>query len=75
MLIGSGLGHCLNALVERGLPVVVIDREAPILALTKADEIAEGSAHVLWIDDPDPRSAFNSIAEWAQTHGHRPLHR
>lgn len=35
VLIGSGLGHCLEALLERGLPVAVVDREAPILDLTK----------------------------------------
>jgi len=74
VLIGSGLGRCLEELLERGLPVAVVDREAPLLALTGTREIARGRTDVLWIDDPDPETAFRHIAEWAQGNGNRPLH-
>ena len=74
VLIGSGLGRCLEELLERGLPVAVVDREAPLLALTKAREIARGRTDVLWVDDPDPETAFHHIAQWSQELGDRALH-
>ncbi|BDQ35356.1 CgeB family protein [Pseudodesulfovibrio portus] len=74
VLIGSGLGHCLEKLLQRGLPVAVVDRETPLLALTGAKESAQGRPTVLWVDDPDPKAAFDRIAQWAQTQGNQILH-
>ncbi|MBG0790755.1 MAG: glycosyltransferase [Desulfovibrionaceae bacterium] len=74
VLVGSGLGRCLETLLERGLPVAVIDREAPILALTGADGLAAGQKNALLIDDPDPAAAFKRIADWQQTNSGKPLH-
>lgn len=74
VLIGSGLGHCLEALLERGLPVAVVDREAPILDLTKIKQRFSGHSDLLWIDETSPEEAYRHIADWQRTQGDRPLH-
>ena len=74
VLIGSGLGHCLEALLERGLPVAVVDREALLLDLTGVKKRLHGRPDVLWLDDPAPDAALQRINKWAQANGNRPLY-
>lgn len=71
VLIGSGLGHCLNTLHSRGFPVAVVDREQTILDLTKVPLQQKG---ILPINDANPGKAFKQILDWQAKHGDLPLH-
>nr|WP_321256361.1 glycosyltransferase [uncultured Pseudodesulfovibrio sp.] len=71
VLIGSGLGHCLNALRSKGDPIAVVDREQTIIDLTKA--ISHQDA-LLTVNDADPGTAFKQIIDWQKGHGGLPLH-
>ncbi|BDQ39099.1 hypothetical protein SYK_34590 [Pseudodesulfovibrio nedwellii] len=71
VLIGSGLGHCLNALQRKGFPVAVVDKEQTVLDLTKA--ISQQDT-ILAINDTNPGKAFKRIVEWQAKHDDRPLH-
>lgn len=70
VLLGSGLGHALAAL--RGLPVppghppdaprlVVVDREAPVLALTGLRAAHAADPGLAWLDAPDPAAVLADI--------------
>ncbi|WP_272700262.1 CgeB family protein [Desulfovibrio sp. Fe33] len=72
VLLGAGLGHCLDLLLERGLPVAVADKETGLLALTNA---VDGRAPdtCLHVDAPDPARALDRLTAWREKHGGRPL--
>ena len=72
VLLGAGLGHCLDRLLGRGLPVAVVDREPELLELTGALGDCETDA-CLHVDDPDPARALDRLAQWKAAHGGRPL--
>ncbi|MEZ7198278.1 CgeB family protein [Pseudodesulfovibrio karagichevae] len=72
VLLGAGLGHGLDRLLARGLPVAVVDREDALLELTGA--LARGQAGTcLHVDDPDPAKALDRLNAWRAEHGGRPL--
>ncbi|MCJ2163121.1 MULTISPECIES: DUF3880 domain-containing protein [unclassified Pseudodesulfovibrio] len=72
VLTGSGLGYCLNALLKRGLPVAVVDRETPLLALSKVAENRSNDA-LLWLNDTDPHQVMTKLTAWREVHGGRTL--
>ncbi|WP_319583830.1 glycosyltransferase [uncultured Pseudodesulfovibrio sp.] len=72
VLLGAGLGHCLARLLERGLPVAVVDRERGLFELTGALD-QKGEAVCLHVDDPDPALALRRLDEWQAAQGGRPL--
>ncbi|XXJ19215.1 CgeB family protein [Desulfovibrio caledoniensis] len=72
VLLGAGLGRCLDRLLERGLPVAVVDRERGLLERTGALG-GRDSAVCLHVDDPDPATALERLARWREKHGGRPL--
>jgi spore maturation protein CgeB len=72
VLLGAGLGHCLDRLLARGLPVAVADRERGLLDLTGALDGRAADA-CLHVDDPDPAKALDRLARWRAEHGGRPL--
>ncbi|WFS63738.1 DUF3880 domain-containing protein [Pseudodesulfovibrio thermohalotolerans] len=72
VLLGAGLGHCLNLLLERGLPVAVADRETELLALTGALD-GRAPESCLHIDAPNPARALDRLTAWRKEHGGRPL--
>lgn len=73
VLIGSGLGHCMQKLIDQGRPLVVVDKDPFIHSLTGACEQAAHHDTVLWVDDSDPKTAFEQISDWQKQHGHLPL--
>nr|WP_321514556.1 glycosyltransferase [uncultured Pseudodesulfovibrio sp.] len=71
VLIGSGLGYCMETLHSKGFPVVVVDKEQAILDLTRS---IPHHGTILSIHDDDPAKAFQRIADWQTQHGGYPLH-
>jgi len=72
VLLGTGLGHCLDHLLARGLPVAVVDRERVLLELTGALGSREADA-CIHVDAQSPAEALERLAEWRTEHGGRPL--
>jgi spore maturation protein CgeB len=72
VLLGAGLGRCLDRLLKRGLPVAVVDRERGLLELTGALGGRENDA-CLHVDEPDPGVVLDQLAGWGNKHGGRPL--
>lgn len=71
VLMGAGLGHCLEALAFRG-PVAVVDREESIRAIT-GTPVADHK-NVTLIDAQDAPTALAALRGWQQKHGGEPLH-
>lgn len=74
VLLGAGLGDCLEALASQGNPVAVVDRETIISDITQARGRAEGVDNILWIDSEAPETALDQLARWQQDNGNAPLH-
>ncbi|WP_207262543.1 glycosyltransferase [Desulfovibrio sp. Huiquan2017] len=70
VLLGAGLGHALDLLLARGLPVAVADRESGLLGLTGALD-GRSAETCLHLDDPDPAEALKRLARWSEKHGGR----
>lgn len=74
VLLGSGLGRALEQLLaESSGPVAVLDKEAPILAVTRVRERHAAEPRVLWIDEPDPAEALKRLTAWQMEQQGRPL--
>ena len=69
----SGLGAGIAALLGQGLPVAVVDREGPILAVTRARERFGKRTDVLWLDDPDPAGVLRALTRWQLKHDGKKL--
>lgn len=70
VLIGSGLGHCLKLLADRGHPVAVVDRETEIKRLTSVDTPYETTKNVLQLEDADPQQILKRLTQWQRENGH-----
>ncbi|MCA1944243.1 MAG: glycosyltransferase [Desulfovibrio sp.] len=69
VLLGSGLGAALEALLERHPgPVAVVDKETALLAATG---LMARHPQVAWITDPTPDAALASLTRWQMQHGGR----
>ncbi|MFW6243864.1 MAG: CgeB family protein [Desulfovibrionales bacterium] len=74
VLLGSGLGHAVQALLDRGPgPVAVVDKEEPILTVSGCRERFSSRREVLWIEDPDPGAALEKLTRWQLEHGGAPF--
>ena len=74
VLLGSGMGHALRALLRRTRgPVAVVDKEQDILARTGLRDSCQDS-RLLWVDDPDPQAALQCLSRWQLEHGGLPFH-
>ena len=74
VLLGSGLGHDVQALLDRGQgPVAVVDKEKPILDVSGCRERFAGHREVLWVEDPDQGAALKKLTRWQLEHGGAPL--
>lgn len=72
VLLGSGLGVCLAALLERG-PVAVVDRETAILERTGA--LARAASHPnLHLLEGDPDSILEQVDKLRKRHGKTTVH-
>lgn len=73
VLIGAGLGICIDALVSRGLPVAVIDREQTIANVTGLKKRLQEHPDILWLDQDDPRDIMDRLTRWQRDCGGAPL--
>ena len=73
VLIGSGLGHCIKTLLEKGFPVAVIDREHEIENLTGVAKSHAADTSIIWIDDNDPHKVIDRLYRWQRENGNAPL--
>lgn len=71
VLIGSGLGACLELLSRNG-PVAVVDRETPIQAATGVRKRFGGDRNVLWLDG-DFKDSLDRLLAWSRLMD-KPLH-
>lgn len=71
VLLGAGLGHCLRRLVERGLPVVVVDREKAIDRITGLRAMWKDKPGVLWLDCGTPDEILARLESWQRKNGGR----
>lgn len=67
VFLGSGLGVAVEACLAVGVPVAVVDKEAPIARVTGLRERLAGTADLLWVDDPDPVAAAGRVRDFAAT--------
>lgn len=65
VLLGSGLGHGLELLLatHQG-PVAVVDKEGPILGITKCNERFAARENLLWVHADDPSAALKQLSIW-----------
>jgi spore maturation protein CgeB len=73
VLIGAGLGQCLRALIERGTPVAVVDREQEMERATGTRRALGNAPNVLWLDDDSPEAVLDRLGRWQARNGNRPL--
>ena len=74
VLLGSGLGHALKALLAVSVaPIVVIDKETAIQNLTRLPEAFAQEPRLTWITTPDPQAAIAEVTMLQQAHGNPPL--
>lgn len=75
VLLGSGMGHALAALLER-LPeeasVAVVDKEEDILQLTGLQE-RFASPRIRWVVCPEAGQALTELTRWQEEQGGAPL--
>ena len=72
VLLGSGMGHALNFLLEHlDGPLAVVDRENAILGHTGLG--AHIDSRLTFICEPDPTEALNLLTKWQQENGNSPM--
>lgn len=74
VLLGAGLGHALQALLDTTeTPVAVVDKETTLLDLTRLKERYARNPRVLWIDAPRLEDAVKELTQWQMDHGGAPF--
>lgn len=73
VLMGSGLGHCLKELLERGLPVAVVDRETDLTDITGLRTEYGDHPALLWMEDPSPQTVMDRLTRWQRENDGKPL--
>ncbi len=71
VLLGAGLGHCLRRLVERGLPVAVVDREKTIDRITGLRAMWKDKPGILWLDCETPDDILAELESWQRENSGR----
>lgn len=71
VLLGSGLGRCLELLAGQG-SVAVADAETPLFEASGVRERFRNHPDVLWIETPDPERAEAKIRAFARERNLRP---
>ncbi len=73
VLLGSGLGHALHALLAKiEGPVAVLDKELDIIANSKICD-QYGPDKVLFITEADSKEALKILTKWQVEHGGKPF--
>lgn len=74
ILLGSGLGHALAALLAgTSGPVAVVDKELGIQRITRLRERFAHEPRLHWITAPEPQTAVAEVTRLQQTLGDPPL--
>ena len=73
VLMGAGLGHCLKALLDKGIPVAVVDKEQKIERLTGVAKDRASHENILWIDNDDPQKVWDRLTIWQKENGNTPF--
>ncbi|MDR2892313.1 MAG: glycosyltransferase [Deltaproteobacteria bacterium] len=75
VLLGSGLGHALAALILHleeqcgpDFPLAVVDKELDVLELTRLREKYAERENILWIDTADAEDAIKQLSKWQIQH-------
>jgi len=69
VLLGSGLGHAMRELAQTGMPLAVVDKEEPILAVSGCRDLAGKYGNVTFIDAADPATALKELTKWQMDNG------
>jgi spore maturation protein CgeB len=73
VLLGPSLGLCLDLLAATGRPLAVVDREAPVWAVTDARAKHSRAPNVLWLEEGDPAAVLAELTRWQAEHGGLPF--
>ena len=74
VLLGSGLGHALKALLAATSgPIAIIDKETSICSLTRLQEAFAKETRLTWITHPHPQDAIREATELQEALGNLPL--
>lgn len=73
VLFGTGLGHCLQSLIDRGDPIAVVDMEEEINRVTGVKKACANAKNVLWVDLPTPQKALEQLTKWQASNGGKPF--
>lgn len=73
VFLGTGLGVALEALLERGLDVAVMDLEDPILAVAGVRKRYASDPRVTFFSAETPAQALQLLSKWQIEHGLRRL--
>ncbi|MDL2285668.1 DUF3880 domain-containing protein [Desulfovibrio sp. OttesenSCG-928-F07] len=81
VLIGSGMGHALKALLEYlaqtlgpNFNLAIVDKEEDILKATALHTLTQKYKNVAWVKENDPNTAVNLLSRWQIEHDHRPFY-
>lgn len=74
VFLGAGLGVAVSACREAGVPVAVVDREAPIAAATGVRAALAGDPDVLWLDAAEVADVAEAVRAFAASRGRPGLH-
>lgn len=72
VLLGAGLGCAIEALLEAGRPVAVIDFEAPLLEAAAIRK--RFGEKILLLSAGEPEALIEALEAWQGKHGHKPFH-
>ncbi len=80
VFLGIGFGYALKKLCKSySGPLVIIDKEVDIQALTKVKEFikneltVEQQARILWLDTPDQHEVLRQLTQWQKKHSGLPF--
>ncbi len=69
VLLGAGLGAALETLLERTSgPVAVVDKEIPILEVSKLQERYAAEDRIFWVSTSDSNAALKMLTQWQMQH-------
>ncbi len=74
VMLGAGLGHCLEKIASRNTPVAVIDKERPIYSASGTEKKFRHWDNVLWITEESAQAALDALLHWQAQNGGKPFH-
>lgn len=74
VLMGAGLGSGLEELIQRGIPVAVVDKETTISNVSGVRKRYEDHTNIIWIEADSPEEALSQLTDWQREHQGTPFH-